>query len=62
MLNLFLLTVQKNIKVRARMALLLTAVTINLDTDDTVDSVVVLGGSHFILFFPPGLYYLFHQS
>lgn len=44
------------------MALLLTAVTINLDTDDTVDSVVVLGGSHFIFFFPPGLYYLFHQS
>lgn len=33
------------------MALLLTAVTINLDTDDTVDSVVVLGGSHFIFFF-----------
>lgn len=44
------------------MALLLTAVTINLDTDDTVDSVVVLGGSHFFFFFPPGLYYLFHQS
>lgn len=33
------------------MALLLTAVTINLDTDDTVDSVVVLGGSHFFFFF-----------
>lgn len=32
------------------MALLLTAVTINLDTDDTVDSVVVLGGSHFFFF------------
>lgn len=43
------------------MALLLTAVTINLDTDDTVDSVVVLGGSHFffsswtVLFISPKL-------
>lgn len=50
-LNLFLLTVQKDIKVRARMALLHTAVTINLVTDDFVDSVVVLGSSQGVVFF-----------
>lgn len=50
-LNLFLLTVQKDIKVRARMALLHTAVTINLVIDDFVDSVVVLGSSQGVVFF-----------